>query len=130
MLTRQPEQLVRQDQPCAGSRVVIAGKVKKRSFAIQTFLKGCIDLVGAGVMIIFFTPLFVLLSFLVLIDDGCPIIYRRRVVGREGEFDAFKFRSMRRDADAILTGDPALRAKFEQNFKLRNDPRLTFAGAF
>jgi len=65
---------------------------------------------------------------IVLIDDGWPIIYRRRVLGKNGEFDAFKFRSMRRDADAILARDEALRSEFERNFKLKKDPRLTPSG--
>ena len=47
-----------------------------------------------------------------------------------GEFDAFKFRSMRHDADEILASDPDLRAEFEQNYKLKEDPRLTRHGAF
>jgi lipopolysaccharide/colanic/teichoic acid biosynthesis glycosyltransferase len=50
-------------------------------------------------------------------------------VGKNGEFDAFKFRSMRRDADEVLKRDPVLRAEFEQNFKLKEDPRLTKVGA-
>jgi len=93
------------------------------------FFKDCIDRVGAGVLILFLLPLFSLLTLIVLIDDGRPIIYRRRVVGRRGEFDAFKFRTMRRDADAVLAGDAALKSEFERNFKLRSDPRVTRAGA-
>jgi lipopolysaccharide/colanic/teichoic acid biosynthesis glycosyltransferase len=37
---------------------------------------------------------------------------------------------MRKDADAILAADPILKAEFEQNFKLKNDPRLTRLGSF
>jgi len=85
---------------------------------------------GAGVLIIVLMPLLVLISVLVLIDDGLPIVYRRRVVGQNGEFAAFKFRSMRRDADALLDRDLALRAQFERNFKLKDDPRLTWSGLF
>jgi lipopolysaccharide/colanic/teichoic acid biosynthesis glycosyltransferase len=96
---------------------------------MRHLLKDCIDYIGAGILIVLLMPLLVFLGLIVLIDDGWPIIYRRRVLGKDGEFDAFKFRSMRRDADAILTTDEALRSEFEQNFKLRKDPRLTRAGA-
>jgi lipopolysaccharide/colanic/teichoic acid biosynthesis glycosyltransferase len=85
---------------------------------------------GAGILVIVLMPLFILLSMIVLMDDGRPIIYHRRVVGTKGEFDAFKYRSMKRDAEAILARDPALKTKFEQNFKLENDPRLTWSGLF
>jgi len=91
--------------------------------------KRLIDLVGAALMIFLLAPAFVILALLVAADDGWPVIYRRRVVGKEGEFDAFKFRSMRRDAEAILNANPALRAEFARNFKLKNDPRVTRVGA-
>ena len=96
---------------------------------MRRLLKDCIDHVGGGVLIVLLTPLLLFLGLIVLIDDGWPIIYRRRVLGKNGEFDAFKFRSMRRDADAILVSDEALRSEFERNFKLKKDPRLTRAGA-
>ena len=47
-----------------------------------------------------------------------------------GEFDAFKFRTMRRDADSILASSPALLAEYQRSFKLLNDPRVTRFGAF
>ena len=96
--------------------------------AMPRLLKGCIDRIGAPVLIVLLSPLLVFLGMIVLIDDGWPIIYRRRVLGKNGEFDAFKFRSMRRDADAILARDEALRSEFERNFKLKKDPRLTPSG--
>jgi lipopolysaccharide/colanic/teichoic acid biosynthesis glycosyltransferase len=82
----------------------------------------------AGALILLLLPLFIALGLLVALEDGRPIIYRRRVLGKEGEFDAYKFRSMRKDADAILAADSTLRKEFERNFKLRGDPRLTRVG--
>jgi lipopolysaccharide/colanic/teichoic acid biosynthesis glycosyltransferase len=56
-------------------------------------------------------------------------LHRRRVVGRGGrEFDAFKFRSMRVDADRVLKADAELWAAFSTNHKLPNDPRITPVG--
>jgi lipopolysaccharide/colanic/teichoic acid biosynthesis glycosyltransferase len=81
-------------------------------------------------MIVLLTPVLVIVGALVALEGGWPIIYRRQVAGTNGEFDAFKFRTMRRDADVILASDHALKAEFEQNFKLKNDPRLTRLGAF
>jgi lipopolysaccharide/colanic/teichoic acid biosynthesis glycosyltransferase len=101
-----------------------------RNHPFQRLLKGCIDFLGAGILIIFLSPVFVLVGVLVALESGWPVIYRRRVVGMCGEFDAFKFRTMRPDADALLASDPVLRAEFDQNFKLKKDPRLTRLGAF
>jgi lipopolysaccharide/colanic/teichoic acid biosynthesis glycosyltransferase len=92
-------------------------------------MKRFLDLVGASILLLILLPVFAVLAALIAIDNGTPIFYRRRVVGKKGEFDAFKFRSMRRDADEVLKRDPALRAEFEQNFKLKEDPRLTKVGA-
>ncbi len=92
-------------------------------------MKNCLDYVGAGTLTIVLSPVFVLLGVLVAVESGWPIIYRRRVVGMSGEFDAYKFRTMKHDADEILAADPALKAEFEKNFKLKQDPRLTRWGA-
>jgi lipopolysaccharide/colanic/teichoic acid biosynthesis glycosyltransferase len=97
---------------------------------LQRFLKRCLDLLGAAGLIVFLLPLLIIVSLLVALEDGRPIIYRRRVLGVTGEFDAFKFRTMIRDADSILSSNPTLKAEFERNFKLKNDPRITWLGAF
>jgi lipopolysaccharide/colanic/teichoic acid biosynthesis glycosyltransferase len=96
---------------------------------IELAVKRCLDLAGAAILLVILLPVFAVLAALIAIDDGAPIFFRRRVVGKNGEFDAFKFRSMRRDADEVLKRDPVLRAEFEQNFKLKEDPRLTKVGA-
>jgi len=100
-----------------------------RQHPVSLLLKRLIDLAGSAVLILLLSPLFLLLALLVFLDDGWPVIYRRRVVGRHGEFDAFKIRTMRRNADAILNANPALKAEFERNFKLKNDPRITRVGS-
>jgi lipopolysaccharide/colanic/teichoic acid biosynthesis glycosyltransferase len=103
-------------------------QAKKRS-RLQLQLKRLLDVVGSSAGIIILSPLFLLLAAAVKLDDFGPIIHRRRVVGRDGEFEAFKFRSMRPDADQILASDPELKREFEKNFKLQNDPRITRVGA-
>jgi lipopolysaccharide/colanic/teichoic acid biosynthesis glycosyltransferase len=92
-------------------------------------LKRTLDVVGSGLGLVFLSPVLLLISVLVKLHDGGPIFYRRHVVGPDGPFVAFKFRSMRPDADAILHANPALRESFEQNFKLKADPRITRIGS-
>jgi lipopolysaccharide/colanic/teichoic acid biosynthesis glycosyltransferase len=100
-----------------------------KGLKMQRFLKRCVDVVGSVALLVLLLPVFVVVSFLVFCDDGIPIIYRRRVVGLTGNFDALKFRTMVRDADAILASTPGLKAEFERNFKLKHDPRVTRVGA-
>lgn len=91
-------------------------------------VKRTVDVIGAAIALVVFSPVLAVLALLIKLQDGGRVIHRRRVVGPGGEFDAFKLRSMRTDADALLERDPRLRAEFEQNFKLRSDPRVTRVG--
>jgi lipopolysaccharide/colanic/teichoic acid biosynthesis glycosyltransferase len=104
--------------------------IDKNHHSTQRILKRCIDLNLSFLLLLLLSPLFVLIALLIVLDDGWPVLYRRRVIGQKGEFDAFKFRSMRRDADVVLANDPVLKLEFEQNFKLKNDPRLTRLGRY
>jgi lipopolysaccharide/colanic/teichoic acid biosynthesis glycosyltransferase len=77
------------------------------------------------------SPLLLVLALLVRASGPGPVIYRRRVVGQYGQlFDAFKFRTMRADADAWLAQHPELLAQFAVNHKLAGDPRVTPVGRF
>ncbi|HET8826174.1 MAG TPA: sugar transferase [Terriglobales bacterium] len=95
----------------------------------QRKAKLALDVLGSSLLVALFSPLFLLAALLVLLLDGRPIIFRRKCVGPRGEFDAFKFRTMRRDADQVLQQEPALQDAFRQNFKLKSDPRVTRLGA-
>jgi lipopolysaccharide/colanic/teichoic acid biosynthesis glycosyltransferase len=88
------------------------------------------DLVGATTLLCLLSPVLLVVALLVWMSDGSPIFHLRRVVGPEGEFAAYKFRTMCRDADAILKSDVRLRETFAQNFKLTSDPRITRVGAW
>lgn len=93
-------------------------------------VKRGVDVVGAVVGLLLLFPILLIIAVLVKLQDGGPILYRRQVVGIKGPFHAFKFRSMHPGADSRLQGDTALRKLFEENFKLKDDPRITRIGAF
>lgn len=74
-----------------------------------------------------------LIALAVWLDGGRPIFFGQDRLGKGGkEFRAWKFRTMVRDADAILRralqDDADLRAEWEETQKLRRDPRLTRVG--
>lgn len=92
--------------------------------------KRALDIAFSAVFLALISPLLALIALLVKLQDGGPVIYRRRVVGPKGEFNAFKFRSMRVNAEAVLRQNAAMQQEFERNFKLVNDPRITRIGAF
>lgn len=92
-------------------------------------LKRSVDLVGGSILLLLSCPLVVILALRIKLNDGGPAFFRRCVVGPRGEFDAFKLRTMRVDADEVLQRDALLQRRFEVNFKLKDDPRITSVGA-
>jgi lipopolysaccharide/colanic/teichoic acid biosynthesis glycosyltransferase len=75
------------------------------------------------------SPVFAVLFVLVKLDSPGPAIYRRRVMGKGGtQFDAFKFRTMVTNGDAVLAQHPELKAIWERDQKLKDDPRVTAIG--
>ncbi len=95
----------------------------------QETAKRAFDVLGSTTLIVLLLPVLATVGLLVFLTEGKPIIFRRRCVGPGGEFDAFKFRTMCRDADRMLQRDESLRQSFQQSFKLRSDPRVTRLGA-
>lgn len=92
-------------------------------------LKRAIDIVGSSLLLVVSAPLVLILALRIKLHDGGPAFFRRCVTGPMGEFDAFKLRTMIVGADEVLRRDPLLRRRFEMNFKLKDDPRITAVGA-
>ena len=97
---------------------------------VGLWCKRLIDLIGASVALVLLSPVLIVAALAVKLYDGGPMVYRRRCVGCDGDFDALKLRSMRVDADRYLEQHPELLAEFQRNYKLDNDPRVTPVGAF
>jgi lipopolysaccharide/colanic/teichoic acid biosynthesis glycosyltransferase len=92
-------------------------------------IRRTMDVLGAAVGLAVVSPFLVLAGLLVWLEDKGPFLYRRRVLGLGGrEFDAFKLRTMRVDADNWLTGQTELLAQYQENVKLQDDPRVTRVG--
>jgi len=96
------------------------------------FLKRTLDILASALMLILLSPLFALLALLVKIEDGGPVFFAQRRVGRIGrEFKMFKLRSMSVNAEARLQEVLKLN-QHEQGitFKLKDDPRVTKVGKY
>ena len=79
------------------------------------------DCIIAGVLLLIFSPLFLICYLVVKREDGGPAIFKQERVGRFGRpFYIYKFRSMRLDAESM---GPQL-------YKGGRDPRLTKVGKF
>ncbi len=91
--------------------------------------KRFLDLAVVVPGLIVLSPLLLVVAIVVRLDSRGPVLYRRRVMGRGGvPFDAFKFRTMHVDGDAILAQHPDLLAAWQRDQKLPDDPRVTRSG--
>ncbi|MFW6732124.1 MAG: sugar transferase [Synechococcus sp.] len=78
-------------------------------------------------------PLLLAITLLVKLTSPGPIFYVQKRLGRRyRRFGCIKFRTMELDADRrladLLASSPTLRAEYEQDHKLRRDPRITPVG--
>ncbi len=102
---------------------------RTRITGMDALMKAVLDYVGAALLLVLLSPVFLLIALCIRLDSPGPIIYRRRVVGLNGRiFDAYKFRTMIVDADAYLESHPELKKEWEETGKIRNDPRVTRVG--
>ena len=94
-----------------------------------------LDIVIALAVLLFIAPLMLVIAGLIKLQDGGPALFRQSRIGQGGEaFYCLKFRTMVTDAEvrlnALLARDPEARREWEQDHKLRKDPRITALGAF
>jgi exopolysaccharide production protein ExoY len=94
-----------------------------------------IDVMVAATALVIAAPLLLLIAALVWLSDRGPILFAHKRIGYGGKtFPCFKFRSMVVDSHArlqnLLERDPAARAEWARDHKLKNDPRITKVGAF
>lgn len=78
-------------------------------------------------------PLIALIALAIRFDSSGPIFYSQVRIGRRGRpFKAWKFRTMVPDADKVLREylhrQPELRSHWDQDRKLKYDPRITRLG--
>ena len=97
----------------------------------QLAAKRLMDVVGAIVGFVVFSPLYLAITMAILITSGRPVFFHQPRVGKDGElFNFVKFRTMTRNADADRHLVIGLNEADGPVFKIRNDPRITPLGRF
>ena len=94
-------------------------------------IKRGIDLALASFAFLLLSPVLGLVALAVRLESPGPVLFRQERIGVAGErFTMFKFRSMVVDAEARLAAIAATNQGAGPLFKLKDDPRITRAGAF
>ncbi len=113
---------------------------KLKKFSLRASKRGVaakrlFDIIFSSLVLIVFSPFYLILALLIALSSPGPIFYVQQRVGKNYRtFNCLKFRTMIDNADEVLESmmaqSPQLREEFENNFKLKQDPRVTWIGRF
>ena len=94
--------------------------------------KRLFDIFFATLILLFFLPLMIIISIVIVIDDPhAGPFYKQIRVGRHGkEFYMYKFRTMRKNADKMIEKLEKENEMDGPAFKIKNDPRITRVGKY
>ena len=99
---------------------------------LELAAKRSFDVLGAAFLLMVLSPIWLLTSLMVKMTSPGPIIFRQTRLGKNGRrFTLLKFRTMRVDAERMLTESPGLYEQYVSNnykFPRGRDPRLTRIG--
>jgi lipopolysaccharide/colanic/teichoic acid biosynthesis glycosyltransferase len=137
----------RQDNENAGDNACIAdicfypspykyAPLKRASLAMKRGL----DIICSGILILLFSPAFIIIALLVRCTSTGPVFFRQARIGLGGKrFTFYKFRSMRVDSDSsvheeyikkLIQGGSGNGGGKNGVYKIINDPRVTRIGKF
>ena len=111
--------------------IPLLGIKQKPLNTVQRAVMRLTDIVGAFLILILGSPLWLCFAFLIAVTSPGKVVFHQLRVGLNGRtFECYKFRSMYRNAEQVLA---TLRARNEAQgplFKMKDDPRVTPIGKF
>lgn len=99
-------------------------------------LKRLIDIIAGIIGLLILLPIALVIKIISMCNgDFHKIIFVQKRIGKNGkEFDFYKFRSMVPNADEVLfkllEENEEIRKEYQENKKLKDDPRITKVGKF
>jgi Undecaprenyl-phosphate galactose phosphotransferase WbaP len=108
---------------------------RRRTWLDQAIVKRTFDIGFAFAVLILVSPFYLAIALAVAISSQGPVFYIQERVGKDyRHFGCIKFRTMVNNADQLLEEllqtSPQLQEEFDNCFKLRSDPRITWIGRF
>jgi lipopolysaccharide/colanic/teichoic acid biosynthesis glycosyltransferase len=104
----------------------------EKSYATFWKQKRLFDIFFATLILLFFLPLMIVIAIVIVIDDpSAGPFYKQVRVGRHGkEFNMYKFRTMRKNADKMIEELAKQNEMDGPVFKMKEDPRITRVGKY
>ncbi len=95
-------------------------------------VKRMIDVVLSLLGLVLISPFVVIIAILIKIDSKGPVFFKHHRIGKNGKpFSMYKFRTMKDGAEAMINDfTPEQLEEWRENFKLKDDPRITRIGKF
>ena len=95
-------------------------------------VKRMIDIVLSLFGLVLISPFVVIIAILIKIDSKGPVFFKHHRIGKNGKpFSMYKFRTMKDGAEAMINDfTPEQLEEWRENFKLKDDPRITRIGKF
>ena len=91
--------------------------------------KSALDIIGAAIGLVVFSPLMLLAAAAVKLTSPGPVIFRQPRVGRDGQrFTFYKFRTMHVGAGEHKSRLLSYNEQAGPAFKMKSDPRVTLVG--
>ena len=121
-------------QPIA-SKTVKSVALKISQLKSSDVVKRLFDIVFSLSVLVLCAPIYLVLAVAIACTSSGSIFYIQERVGRHHRhFGCIKFRTMIPDADRLLhemmAASEDVRQEFSENFKLKEDPRITRIGKF
>ena len=97
------------------------------------FMKKASDFVLSVITFVLVSPVMLFCAVMIKLMSKGPVIYKAKRLGLNGEpFEVYKFRTMKAGADKkleeYLENNPVAKKEWQENFKLKKDPRVTWFG--
>ena len=95
-------------------------------------IKIILNLLCSFVGVIVLSPFFLIISLLIKVTSKGPVFFVHERVGLNGKkFKLIKFRTMVNNAEEMIASfSPEQKKEWEENYKLKDDPRITKIGKF
>lgn len=109
---------------------MIENKSDTNEKVVYSIIKRFLDILISVIGLIVLFPVFLILGIIIRIDSPGPIVFAHKRIGKNGkDIKIFKFRTMYKDAEEMIKKfDENQMKEYKENYKLKDDPRITKIG--
>ena len=111
--------------------IPLLGIRQASSNTLQRFVTRAVDIILSVLVLLVGLPFWLCIALAIRLNSPGEIIYRQTRIGKNGRpFKVYKFRSMYKDAERILSDLMVYNEAQGPLFKIKSDPRITPVGKF